>query len=85
MTKTCIQCNKTKDTSEFHKHNDHKDGLQDVCKECNISNFHSYYLITKSYILEQKKNGCIVTGELDPTKLHYHHLRDKIFGIGSHT
>ena len=33
-TKNCNQCNKSKDTSEFHKKSAAKDGLQSTCKEC---------------------------------------------------
>lgn len=34
MTKVCSICKKEKDTSEFHKHKGHSDGLHTMCKEC---------------------------------------------------
>jgi hypothetical protein len=43
MTKLCRGCDTTKNTKEFAKHKNRKDGLQAFCRECNKARSKAYY------------------------------------------
>lgn len=53
--KRCTRCGDTKDSSEFHKASDHKDGLESTCKRCASDVAREYYLKNKGRILERNK------------------------------
>ena len=42
MVKVCPQCKIEKDTSEFHRSSQHKDGLSQNCKDCNKARSATY-------------------------------------------
>jgi 5-methylcytosine-specific restriction endonuclease McrA len=55
QSKVCSSCNETKESSEFHRRKDTKDGLQKYCKLCNNSQANRYYKNNKDKRLKQVK------------------------------
>ena len=43
MKKVCSKCKTQKDYAEYHKYSRNKDGIQNVCKICNIEYRKHYY------------------------------------------
>lgn len=52
MNKTCTICKKKKKLENFNKKSSTKDGLQNVCKECNRAKSRAYY---KKNCVQQRK------------------------------
>lgn len=68
--KTCTLCQKSLTLDNFNKKNTSKDGLQNVCKECNREKSQAYYKANKNHhsksILARKK----VTIKLNKEKVN---------------
>jgi hypothetical protein len=43
MNKTCTICKEVKELTEYNKKNTSKDGLQNICRECNRVRSRTYY------------------------------------------
>ena len=78
VSKYCSQCKDEKTEDEFHKHSRAKDGLQNICKDCNIANGRirdkdywrkmnlkrSFGITVEQYDeLFEKQNGCCAVCE----------------------
>ncbi|RLD64540.1 MAG: hypothetical protein DRJ01_00470 [Bacteroidetes bacterium] len=58
--KICNNCKKTKETNEFYKQKDSKDGYRNYCKACFIIKQKNYYDIKNSHITKKNKRTNIV-------------------------
>lgn len=97
--KKCSKCKETKELSSFNKHSARKDGLQTFCRDCERMRKKKYYQEHPEKFLKynQKKrqraktwlNGykashpCVVCGESCIPCLDFHHIHDKVSGIGA--
>ena len=54
-TKICKKCGRELPLSEFYKHEKHKDGHRNECKECNLQRQKQYREGNKETIAERKK------------------------------
>jgi hypothetical protein len=99
MMKTCTLCKATKDVSFFNKKKTTKDGLQNVCSECNRKNLKRHYVKNKDSYLEKNTKArrekrefidslkiglqCEKCGEKEICCLDFHHMKDKDFEIAN--
>lgn len=81
LTKVCSRCSHEKPIGEFYRRANTADGHSHHCKEC-----HKTRLKDRRNQIDTIKIsiGCIACGERTPCCLHFHHLRDKKFTIGSY-
>ncbi|MBI2314716.1 hypothetical protein HYU93_01525 [Candidatus Daviesbacteria bacterium] len=91
--KRCYKCKQTKSLSEFYKLSRSKDGLQPICKVCDIAQTKARYRNNKKYYIDAaranrqktidfinkvKSNPCTDCGNIyHPVCMDFDHLEEK--------
>lgn len=95
--KRCYKCKETKALGEFYKLSRSKDGLQPICKVCDIAQTKARYRSNKKYYIDAaranrqrtidfinkvKSNPCADCGKVyHPICMDFDHIEDKVGNI----
>ena len=73
--KSCGRCKEVKDSSEFYKRPDRKDGLQSYCKSCFYDHCKQRWVDNKIKAIDYKGGTCIdCEKRYHPAAMQFHHL-----------
>lgn len=79
MIKRCYKCKKNKTLHLFHKDKSKKDGLNSLCKKCNLKANKQRRNTRRQFVFDILKDcgGCIDCGEANISTLQFDHVKGK--------